>query len=317
MKQSGVAMRPSDTTVVRRAGHGSRWRPTVANVAPGRTDRRAIAAGDTVDAVARATVAPARLLDLCVPEVTTPDPEAPPGDPEFAGPSPTAGATAPRRSHRVVRALPIVLALAAIGSLLVAVNPRAVVGSLGQFDLRAAVPLLLVGAAFYLLQGWRWHLLLRAVGVRERAMRSQLINLAGQSVSAVLPLGDLTRALLASEASGVAFGAVVATVTVQELTFSLLLVLAATPGLIWLPGGIAWTAAVVVTGVGGVIAILTVPPVFSVVRRGVARTPGLRRLRDEIETLQREVVHLLSRPEVLAGSLLDLGRAVPPPPGCC
>jgi len=312
MNHSRVAMRPPDTEAVRRAGDQRPPYATGARAGLGRADRttvRAIAAGSLGAAAESPTILPAQVLDLRDPAIRTPASAAPPGPQEPATLSPTSGTTAPRRSHRIARALPILVAVAAIGSLLVAVNPRAVTGSLGHFDLRATVPLLLVAATFYLLQGWRWHLLLRAVGVRERAGRSQLINLAGQSVTAVLPLGDLTRALLASETSGVPFGAVAATVTVQELTFSLLLVVAAAPGLIWLPGGVAWMVAVV-AGVGGVVAILTVPPVFDVVRRGVALTPGLRRFRDQVDSLRQGVVHLLRRPEVLAGSLLDLGRAL-------
>src|SRR5207253_11387904 len=61
-----------------------------------------------------------------------------------------------------------------------------------------------------------WHLLLRNVGARGRITDNQLINLAGQALTAVLPLGDLTRAVLATRSSGVEFGATAATVTIQE-----------------------------------------------------------------------------------------------------
>ncbi len=213
------------------------------------------------------------------------------------------------RSRHLRRLLPPLLAATAITSLLFALNPGAVVASVRHFDLRAVGPLVMAAAALYLLQGWRWHHLLRAVGVRGSIGRSQLLNLAGQSVTALVPLGDLTRALLASESSGMPFGAVAATVTVQELTFTLFLVLAATPGMVHLPGGVVWMAAGI-AGVTGIVAILTVPRLFAVVRRGVAVTPGLRRLRTQIDTLQQQVVQLLRRRDVLLGSLLDLGRAL-------
>jgi uncharacterized protein (TIRG00374 family) len=207
------------------------------------------------------------------------------------------------------RVVPVAVALAAVGALLLVVDPRLVATAVQRFDSRVVVPILLLVVAFYLLQGLRWHLLLRAIGASRSVADSQLINLAGQTVTAVLPLGDLTRALLASEASGVEFGATAATVTVQELTFTLLLVLAAVPGLAHLPNGVAWALAVV-GGIAAVVAILTVPRAYAVVRRLVAVTPGLRRFLAEIDALQRSVRDLLVRPGVLAGTVLDLGRVV-------
>jgi uncharacterized protein (TIRG00374 family) len=222
--------------------------------------------------------------------------------------------TAGSRQHRPVRswvraAVPAVLALTAIGGLLLTIDARSVAGATARLDLAVVVLLLLLSVAFYALQGLRWHLLLRYIGVRQRVAESELINLAGQAVTAVLPLGDLTRALMVSEASGTSFGAAAATVTVQELTFTLLLVLAAIPGLSLLPGGIAWMA-LVVAGVAAIVVILTVPRVFDAVRRVVARTPGVRRLLTQIDALQVEVRHLLAGPAVLAGASLDLARVV-------
>lgn len=209
----------------------------------------------------------------------------------------------------LLRAIPAVFAIASVGALLLAVNPRVVAGAVRHFDVRVILPVLLLVGGFYLLQGLRWHFLLRDVGAAGRLADSQLINLAGQAVTAVLPLGDLTRALLASEASGVELGAVVATVTVQELTFMLLLVLAAAPGLALLPHGFALMAAVVL-GVAAIFAILVVPQLFAAVRRLVAATPGLRALRGQVDALQGGVRHLIARPDVLAGSMFDLGRVV-------
>ena len=210
---------------------------------------------------------------------------------------------------RLARAVPVLLAIGAVAGVLVTVNPHAVLVATQRFDRRVVIPVVLLGVAFYLLQGLRWHQLLRAVGVKERVVDSELLNLAGQSVAAVLPLGDLTRALLVSESSGVEFGAAAATVTVQELTFTLLLVLAAAPGLWHLSHGAVWMPAVIV-GVAGIIAILTVQRLFDSVRRLVVRTPGIRHLLGQIEVLHAEVRHLLWRRDVLAGAVLDLGRVV-------
>lgn len=210
---------------------------------------------------------------------------------------------------RRVHAVPALLAALAVGALLLAVDPAAVARALRHFDARLIAPILLLTVAFYLLQGLRWHLLLRHVGASRSVADSELINLAGQTATAFIPLGDLVRALMASVSTGVAFGATAATVTVQELTFTMVLVLAGAPGLVHLPDGVVWMLAVV-GGIAAVLAILTVPAVFALVRRVVVVTPGVRRFAADVDTLQESVRHLLSRPGVLAGTVLDLARAV-------
>ncbi len=218
-------------------------------------------------------------------------------------------ARTPSAGWMVRRAAPVALGLAGIGGLAMVVDPRAMAAALGHFDTWTLVPMVVLILTFYLLQGLRWHLLLRAVGARASATDHELMNLAGQALTAVLPLGDLTRALLASRASGVAFGATAATVTVQELTFTLLLVGAAGPGLAHLPGGFACLL-VVVAGIAAVVAILTVPSLSAFTLRCVASTPGLRRFASDVDTMGREVGHLLRRPGVVAGAALDLARVV-------
>jgi uncharacterized protein (TIRG00374 family) len=218
-------------------------------------------------------------------------------------------ASSPAAKRLAARLLPVLAAIGGLCGLLMLVNPQSMLTALHGFDGTTLVPVLLLTLGFYLLQGLRWHFLLRNVGVAGRIRDHQLINLAGQTMTAVVPLGDLTRALLASRSSGIAFGATAATVTVQELTFSLLVVAAAAPGLARLPGGFILMGAVTVA-IAAVIAILTVPRLFAAVHHVVAATPGLRRFAGDIATLRDEVCKLLSRPGVLAGSLLDLGRVV-------
>jgi uncharacterized protein (TIRG00374 family) len=218
-------------------------------------------------------------------------------------------ASSPAAKRFAARLLPVLAAIGGLCGLVMLVNPHSLLAALHGVDGRALLPVLLLTLAFYLLQGLRWHFLLRHVGVAGRLSDHQLINLAGQTMTAVLPLGDLTRALLASRSSVVAFGATAATVTVQELTFSLLVVVAAAPGLARLPGGFILMAAVT-AAIVAVIAILTVSCLFAAVHRLVAATPGLRRFAGDIATLRDEVCRLLGRPGVLAGSLLDLGRVV-------
>lgn len=213
------------------------------------------------------------------------------------------------RTARRLHVLPALLAILAVGALLLAVDPHAVAVALRHFDARLIAPILLLTVSFYLLQGLRWHLLLRGVGAARGVGDSELINLAGQTATSFLPLGDLVRALMASVSTGVELGATAATVTVQELTFTVVLVLAGAPGLVHLPDGVVWMLAVV-GGIAAVLAILAVPGLFALVRRAVAVTPGLRRFAADVDTLQRSVRHLLARPDVLAGTVLDLARAV-------
>jgi len=219
----------------------------------------------------------------------------------------TAGPLLPGATRLMSRLLPLVAGLCGIAGLLVFVNPRSVATAFGRFDAWTLLPALLLVLVFYLLQGLRWHLLLRNVGARGRITDNQLINLAGQALTAVLPLGDLTRAVLATRSSGVEFGATAATVTIQELTFTLLVVAAAAPGLAHLPNGVVWMLAVTV-GIIAIVALLTVPRLFDVARRSAAATPGVRRFIRDIEVLHVEVRRLLGRRDVLAGAVLDLGR---------
>jgi uncharacterized protein (TIRG00374 family) len=221
----------------------------------------------------------------------------------------SAGLRNPRAKQVAARVLPVVAGFGSLAALLAVVNPRSVATALGSFDGWTLLPVLLLAVVFSFLQGLRWHFLLRAVGVAGRVIDHQLINLAGQTMSAVVPLGDLTRALLASRTSDVEFGATAATVTIQELTFSLLVVAAAAPGLAALHVGVMWMLAVAV-GMIAIIAVLTVPRLFEGARRLSAATPGLRRFTADIEALHREVRRLLGRADVLAGSVLDLGRVI-------
>jgi uncharacterized membrane protein YbhN (UPF0104 family) len=206
------------------------------------------------------------------------------------------------------RVLPVVIALGALAGIVLVVNPRSLAAALSRFDLLAAPLVLALTATWFLLQGIRWHFLLRVAGSGLRLADSVLLSVAGQTITALLPLGDLTRAVFAAEAAGVEFGAAAATVTVQELTFTLFLVLLATPGMVALHAGTG-IVATVIAGVVAVFAILTVRPLFRVVRRATALLPLPPRLLDQVDELQRETAGLLRRPDTAGGALLDLARA--------
>lgn len=203
--------------------------------------------------------------------------------------------------------VPAVLA-ATVGGLVLAVDPQHFATSVGRLDLRLVPALLGLGVAFSLLQGVRWHLLLDRVGARLRLRDSVLLNAAGQAITAILPLGDLTRAVFASQATKTEFGKVAATVTVQELAYTLVLVLSATPVLVQLHLGVGAVVAVV-GAIAGIVAVLAVPRAFAVVRGAVARVPGLRRIGPELDALHGQTAALLQRPDTLAWTALDAARA--------
>jgi uncharacterized membrane protein YbhN (UPF0104 family) len=210
-------------------------------------------------------------------------------------------------ARRLRNVLPVAIVAAVVAGLVIGTGPAAFARAMTRFDVRLLVPILLASLLILVLQGIRWHYLLRELGVRLRVGETVLLSVAGQSITAILPLGDLTRAIFASEATDHDFGEIVATVTVQELTYTLLLVLSAVPGLLQFHLSIA-IVVVTIAGELGVLAILTVPPLFHLVHALVARTPFLRRYTSEIDQLQHETVVLLHRPATLASSILDLAR---------
>jgi uncharacterized protein (TIRG00374 family) len=200
--------------------------------------------------------------------------------------------------------VPFAVGVAAIVALVVLVNPRQMGTDAQRFSLLAVPFVVALSLSYYVLQGVRWHFLLRAVGVRLRLGDSVLLNVAGQAAG-LLPLGELTRAVLVTEATGAEFGAVVATITVQELIYTLLIIAAAVPGAF---EHRAWGGAVVVALVFtvSVFVILTVERVFRVVRAMVRHVPLLRRLSDDIDELHRETVVLLRRPDTYTWSVLSV-----------
>jgi len=205
--------------------------------------------------------------------------------------------------------LPIVLGAAALVALVLGLDPATFASAIDHFDPWLLLPILGAAVAILVLQGMRWHFLLRELGIELRMGDTVLLSVAGQAITAILPLGDLTRAIFASEVTDAEFGDTAATVTVQELSFTLLLVLAALPALLQLHAS-PLVIAVTVLGIAFILAILTVPPLFRAVHALVARTPFLRRFLSQIDELQHETVRLLHRADTVGWSSLDLARVV-------
>jgi uncharacterized protein (TIRG00374 family) len=212
----------------------------------------------------------------------------------------------PRRRLRAL--VPFAIGLAAVAVLIVAVNPRQLGTQMQRFSLVAVPFVVLLSLSYYVVQGVRWHFLLRTVDVPVAMGETVLINVAGQA-TAMLPLGELTRALLISQAADADLGTAVATITVQELIYTLLIIAAAVPGAF---EHRAWAGAVVAALIFtiAVFAILTVNRVFRAVHRAVRRIPLMRRFSNDIEELHRETVVLLRKPETYTWSVLSVFDAL-------
>ena len=184
------------------------------------------------------------------------------------------------------------------------INPRQFGTDAQRFSLVAVPFVVVLSLSYYLVQGVRWHFLLRAIGVQLPLGDTVLLNVAGQAAG-LLPLGELTRAVLVSEAADAELGSVVATITVQELIYTIFMIAAAIPGSF---EHRAWGGAVVAALVFtvAVFAVLTVPRVFRVVHVVVQHTPVLRRFAPDVMELRRETVGLLRRPDTYLWSVLSL-----------
>lgn len=208
----------------------------------------------------------------------------------------------PRKRIRAL--IPFAIGVAAIVALILVINPRQFGTEAQRFSIIAVPFVVVLSLSYYLVQGVRWHFLLRDVGVRLPMGDTVLINVAGQSTG-LLPLGELTRAVLVAEVGEAELGAVVATVTVQELIYTVFMVAAAIPGSF---EHRAWGGAVVAALLFTVTVFvtLTVPSVFNVVRAVVRHVPFARRFGPDIDQLRRETVVLLRKPDTYLWSVLSL-----------
>lgn len=197
-----------------------------------------------------------------------------------------------------------VVGLAGVAALIVVINPAKLGSALSHFNL-ILIPAIVAGSlGYYVLQGVRWQFLLRDVGARLPMAETIMLNLAGQ-VTTLLPLGELTRVVLAARAARIPFSDALATVTVQELIYGLLLVVVAVPGLFEFHlNPLIPVAALLVALLA--LAILTLPPVFCALHSVMSRVLGLRRLLDPLDELQAGTAGLLHRLDTIVWSLISL-----------
>src|ERR1700693_196678 len=220
----------------------------------------------------------------------------------------TASGPPPRSRRRWLAYLPLLFALGAIAALLVYADPHKIGIAFERFNLEYVPIVVVLGVGFYVVQGVRWWTLNRALGIRFPLRDTVFLTETGQA-TALLPLGELTRALLLSKVAGVHLGAVVATETVQELLFVFMLFALALPKAI----GLHYVAIAVVVPmvfVIAIVAILTIEGLYTRVRRVVERVPVLRRVRPAVDELHRDTRVLFRHPDTYKWLPLSVAQAV-------
>ena len=205
------------------------------------------------------------------------------------------------------KVLPSLIGVLALVALATAINPGQFAHALQHAQLGLLPLVLALTLAYYFLQGIRWHQLLRAIGARLGWQDTVLINYAGQATT-LLPLGELTRAVLASEAADLDFGAVVATVTVQELIYTMVLIGFAVPGLLATPHAFAGVVAALVLTLA-IFLSLTWCPAYRWLRLAVAHTPLLKRFLLDVDRLHNDTVLLFHSRETLTGTWISTLQA--------
>ena len=180
------------------------------------------------------------------------------------------------------------LGLVLIAGVVLFLNPERVGAAMTHFRLVLIVPILALSLLVYLLQGVRWHFLLRDAGTKLRLRDTILVNMAGQTITAILPLGDLTQKPPSRVPRvGQTLCTVAATVTFQELTVHpgphSLGAADGADGWGWWPDSGSRRDRI---GIAAIIVILTVSPVFCRIHSLVAHIPFLSKLLPVIDELQ-------------------------------
>ena len=214
-----------------------------------------------------------------------------------------------RRSwRRWLGFLPLLLALGAIAALLVYADPHKIGIAFQRFNLVYIPIVVVLAVGFYIVQGVRWWTLNRALGIKFPLLDTVFLAETGQA-TALLPLGELTRALLVAKAASVPLGSVIASETVQELLFVFMLFVLALPRALGMHL-IAIAVIVPMLFVVAIVAILTVERLYARVRRIIGRVPVLKRIRPAVDDLQRDTRVLFRHPDTYRYLPLSVAQAV-------
>jgi uncharacterized protein (TIRG00374 family) len=204
--------------------------------------------------------------------------------------------------------LPIVFAAGALIALLVYADPHKIGIALKHFNLWYLPVVVALGVGFYIVQGIRWWTLNQALRIRFSLGSTVFITEAGQA-TALLPLGELTRALLLSRAANVGLGAAVATETVQELLFVFMLFVIALPEALRLKF-VAVAVIIPILFVVAIVLVLTWERLYARVRRAIVKVPLLRRIRPAVDELHRDTRVLFRHPATYKWLPLSIAQAL-------
>jgi uncharacterized membrane protein YbhN (UPF0104 family) len=217
--------------------------------------------------------------------------------------------TAPTRHFPSLRrVLPALISLAILGLIIEYVQPSHLGSALSRFHLAYLPIVMALSMGYYLLKGYQWHLFLKPLKLDHGAVETILIYFAGQP-TAILPLGELSRAFILRQHAKVNLGEVSATVVVQELLYPIGLIAAAVPGAGRFPGA----QAAVVVALLGILAISTIllwPRAFNFVMHFAVRIPVIRHYSADLTSLHQDVIVIARRPASLGPALLGPVAAV-------
>jgi uncharacterized protein (TIRG00374 family) len=212
------------------------------------------------------------------------------------------------RLLRVRTVLPLLVAFGAIAALLIYANPSRIGAAFQRFNLLYLPIVVGLGVGFYVVQGIRWWTLNRALKIRFPLKDTIFLTLTGQA-TALLPLGELTRALLVSKAASVNLGAVVATEAVQELLFVFMLFVVALPTAISFHF-VAIAVIVPLIFILAIVLVLTNEALYMDVMRVVSHVPVLRRIRPALDELHRDTRVLFRHPATYKYLPLSIAQAL-------
>lgn len=207
------------------------------------------------------------------------------------------------RPPRMRGALLVGLGGAGLVALLFAVQPAAVGAAIARIGPGAVPSLVGLTLLYYLLQGLRWQQLLRASGIRLRTGTTVLLDFAGQATG-LLPAGEVARVALVTEATGEPFARVLATVTVQELIYTLVLLALGVPAALD-HSPLVVPLLIALAGTLTVVLLLCTPAMWRPVGWMVSRLPA-RGLIAEIDLLRRDTEALLRRTDTFWWSGLSV-----------
>ena len=185
-----------------------------------------------------------------------------------------------------------------------AVNPSALWAAAGHIQWAYCLPL---AGAFFLylaLRALRWHLLMKPLRAPNSVLDSLLL-FTGAQAAVLIPGGQFLLPILQKSQHGTLIRRSAATILVQELIFTILLIPAALPDLpFYRNAGWFLLAAFLISFVAGVALLQE-----RVARLGVQimhRIPLLRKFAPEFDEMRRHVVLVARTREAVLGSAVDL-----------